>query len=135
MKLDSEFDYTEPEVWAFLDDKFHFTLDAAASEQNHRCADYLSRERDAFKTPWYGRVFCNPSWGSGLNKWVERALEQRVNTELIVLLLPYRVHSKWFKLLKINNIRIDILSGKAQVEGSKRIHEFHSIVAILGGKA
>lgn len=43
--------------------------------------------------PWRGRrVFCNPPYGPGLAKWLERGLE----ADLAVFLIPARTDTRWF---------------------------------------
>lgn len=42
---------------------------------------------------WNGRrVFCNPPYGRGLAKWLERGLE----ADLAVFLVPARTDTRWF---------------------------------------
>jgi phage N-6-adenine-methyltransferase len=137
-KHDSEFDYTDKEIFAGLDQLYNFTLDAAASDEHHVCDDYLSRDkRDAFTTDWYGRVFVNPSWESGLNKWVARALDQSKSpkVQLVVMLLPDRPRTKWFRMLQKASAHISLLTGKMRFEGDDTVHTFTGIVASFGREA
>lgn len=57
-----------------LDAEFHFTLDAAASDENHKCGRYFTEKEDGLRQNWEGEtVFCNPPYGSretGL--WTEK---------------------------------------------------------------
>lgn len=74
------------EFWAF-DRRFHFTIDAAASDKNARLPRYWTRAHNALRLPWADeRVWCNPPF-SDLRPWVEKAWEER-NAQLIVMLLP-----------------------------------------------
>jgi phage N-6-adenine-methyltransferase len=56
-----------------LDAREHFTLDAAASATNHKCADYFTEEQNALVQPWSGRVFCNPPYGKLLAAFIYKA--------------------------------------------------------------
>ncbi len=38
-----------------LDAEFHFTLDAAASHQNHKCPRYFTEEEDGLSQDWGGQ--------------------------------------------------------------------------------
>lgn len=45
------------DVFKKLDDEFHFTLDAAASDSNHKCAKYYTMADDGLSKSWGGRLF------------------------------------------------------------------------------
>lgn len=45
---------TPTDLFAKLDDEFGFTLDAAASASNHKCAKYYTAEDSAFDHEWGG---------------------------------------------------------------------------------
>ena len=38
-----------------LDEKYHFTLDAAASDDNHKCEKYFTESDDGLKQNWGGK--------------------------------------------------------------------------------
>lgn len=40
-----------------LDKTFNFTLDVCASEENHKCARYFTKEQDGLKQDWGGRLY------------------------------------------------------------------------------
>lgn len=48
---------TPADLFAKLDDEFGFTLDAAASRANHKCAKYYTAEDSAFDHEWGGRRY------------------------------------------------------------------------------
>lgn len=66
-----------------------FTIDAAASDANHLCARYFTRETDGLLGSWRGeRVWCNPPY-SRLEPWVAKAhREMRDGCALVAMLLP-----------------------------------------------
>lgn len=45
--------------WLFdeLDKTFHFTLDVCASDENHKCDNYFTKESDGLKQDWGGVLF------------------------------------------------------------------------------
>lgn len=53
-----------------LDTEFHFTLDAAATEQTTKCANFFTPETDGLAQSWDygGAVFCNPPYGREIAK-------------------------------------------------------------------
>lgn len=38
-----------------LDKEFHFTLDPCATEENHKCDRYFTKEQDGLKQTWGGK--------------------------------------------------------------------------------
>lgn len=45
---------TPQSVFGALNKTFHFTLDVCASEDNHKCARYFTKEQDGLKQDWGG---------------------------------------------------------------------------------
>lgn len=45
---------TPQELFDQLDAEFHFTLDAASSDANHKCPKYFTAENSAFNHEWGG---------------------------------------------------------------------------------
>jgi hypothetical protein len=94
---------TTPEVFDPLNERFHFTLDVAASAQNAKCARYYTIREDGLKQSWAGeRVWCNPPYSS-IEPWLEKAWAEWDNNvnegvELIVMLLPAnRTEQGWWQ--------------------------------------
>ena len=61
-----------------LDKEFHFTLDAASSDENALCEKHFTKEQDALKQSWQtsGSVWCNPPYGREIGKWMRKAFEE-----------------------------------------------------------
>lgn len=83
-----------------LDDEFHFTLDACATDQNHKCPRYYTREQNGLAQDWSGEtVFCNPPYSRTGNQdaWVEKAFrESKKPGTTVVLLIPARTDTARF---------------------------------------
>ena len=81
-----------------------FTLDAAASNLNHKCDEYFTKEHDALSQNWgvddyyKGIVWCNPPYGHGGGKWVQKAVEevQAGHVHRVIMLLRSTTDVKWF---------------------------------------
>lgn len=86
-----------PEDFAPLNAEFRFTVDAAASDGNHRLPRYWTKERSGLEADWTGeRVWCNPPY-SNIMSWVEKAWNERF-AEVVVMLLPAnRTEQKWWQ--------------------------------------
>lgn len=100
-----------------LDQEFHFTLDAAASEISTKCGDYLTEEIDALQVSWWGRVFCNPPY-SKVAAFVEKAIQEvdSGNCEIVVLLVGARVDTQWFWQGSMYAAEVRFLKGRLKFE-------------------
>lgn len=87
------------EEFAKLDERFQFTLDAAASERNRKKERFFSVENCGLTASWAGeRVYCNPPY-SDVRPWLEKAWHE-TGAELIVMLLPAnRTEQTWWQEL------------------------------------
>ncbi len=77
-----------------------FTLDAAASEGNHKCSHYFTTE--GLISPWFdidgkpANAFCNPPF-SAIGDWVEKAYDEAREGVYVAMLLPaHRCALPWF---------------------------------------
>jgi site-specific DNA-methyltransferase (adenine-specific) len=86
---------TPPELWKELDDEFHFTLDTCASDKNHLCENYFTKETDGLKSDWGTHTaYIHPLYDRDLPKWVEKCAERKEG--ISVMLLPASTHTKYF---------------------------------------
>ena len=93
-------DWTTPrELFDRLDAMFGpFDLDAASSHENALCEQHYTVEDDALSITWGGvRVFCNPPYSKELGKWMRKAYEERNRHEAIVMLVPARTETVYWK--------------------------------------
>ena len=112
---------TPQELFNALHAEFKFTLDAAASDENHKLPRYYTADTDGLSQDWGGeRVFCNPPYGSketGL--WTEKCWReaQKPNT-LCVLLIPARTDRASFHryIYRQPNVEIRFLPGRLRFE-------------------
>jgi hypothetical protein len=89
---------TPQEFFAELDREFHFTLDAAASPHNAKCARFFDAEQNALKQDWSGRVWLNPPYGPKMTPaFIKKACEERNNCEVVVVLVPARTSTRWWR--------------------------------------
>jgi len=126
---------TPPELFKWLDDYFHFTLDVCASEKNTKCKDFYSREHDAFIEAWTGKCYMNPPYGRGIGKWIKFAWEQSRNPNTtIVCLLPARTDTKWFHEYCTRGTII-FLKGRLTFVGAESPAPYPSMIVIFGSIA
>ena len=102
-----------------LNNEFNFTLDAAASHHNHKCANYYTEEEDGLLQDWGGNtVFCNPPYGNvATGVWTEKCYrEAQKPGTVVVLLIPARTDRKSFHDYILGKAEIRFLPGRLKFE-------------------
>ena len=117
---------TTPEVFGPLNERFHFTIDVAASPENTKCKRYYTADEDGLAQPWAReRVWCNPPH-SNLEAWVAGAWDkwegthEPIEPDLIVMLVPAnRTEQGWwqsyvepFRDRSDSYLRVEFLPGR-----------------------
>lgn len=99
---------TPPELFRLYDEAYGFQLDAAASDENALCPNYFTAEDDALVQEWapFRRVWLNPPYGKGIDKWMQKAYEESQRGCVVVCLVPARVDTQWWQ---------DWVAGKSDV--------------------
>ena len=113
---------TPTDVYAALDAEFRFTLDPCPMDDAERIM-----EHDGLARSWAGeRVFCNPPYGNGVERWLEKARE----ADVAVYLLPSRTDTRWWHdyALRANEIRF--IRGRLKFGGSKNSAPFPSAILV-----
>jgi phage N-6-adenine-methyltransferase len=116
---------TPPEVFGPLHERFGFTVDAAASPHNAKCARFWTEADDGLAQPWAGeRVWVNPPYSfPNLPAWVAKAWREWMaeeRPELAVMLLPAnRTEQAWwqemvepYRDLPGSDLRCEFLPGR-----------------------
>jgi len=114
---------TDPVIFKAMDKEFHFSLDAAANDKNHKVDLYLTKEDDSLSVNWseliennykfYKKtVWINPPYGKGfIKKFMTKAIEQKAFGVTSVLLVPATLDAQWLPISEISEIRI-IVGGR-----------------------
>lgn len=108
---------TPQDLFDKLNTTFHFTLDPAATDENHKCDKYYTKETNGLTQSWVGEVvFCNPPYGKEIGVWVKKCYDEAMNGVKIVMLVPARTDTRWFHEYLYNKedvgIRISFLRGR-----------------------
>tara|TARA_R110002020_G_C15974671_1_gene747866 strand:- start:48 stop:587 length:540 start_codon:yes stop_codon:yes gene_type:complete len=113
-------------VFDYYNERFNFTVDMAASDDNHLCNYYLTKKEDAlnyatmdgvldvvgFNTGKESAVFCNPPY-SNLMPWVAAVVEySKAFVTPFVMVIPADTSVKWFKLAFDNCTECHFISGR-----------------------
>jgi phage N-6-adenine-methyltransferase len=128
---------TPGDLFATLNAKHNFTLDPCATDDNHVCDKYYTREIDGLTQDWSNEtVFVNPPF-SQISKWVEKAwVEMIVHNVKTVMLLPARTDTKWFHnyIYNVENVSIEFLRGRLKFGESKNSAPFPSMIVVFDPK-
>jgi len=105
---------TPVKLYDSLDLEFNFELDAAASEENHLCFAWFSKEQDGLTKVWhtYGNTFVNPPYGKEIKFWVEKAWKESQKGINVVMVLPARTDTIWFHEFIYGRAEIRFLRGR-----------------------
>lgn len=117
-----------------LDSEFNFNLDPCASANNHKCADYYTKEDDGLMQDWGGRrVFCNPPYGRKVAEWVRKCSEEsRKADTLVVMLIPARTDTAYFHDYIYHKVKeIRFIRGRLHYNDGKQAAPFPSMIVIF----
>ena len=88
---------TPPELFASLDQEFHFTLDPCATAATAKCARFFTEADDGLARNWgQERVFMNPPYGAEVYAWTRKARTAAEAGALVVGLLPASTDLSWW---------------------------------------
>ena len=137
-KYKTDWETPQP-LFDLYDRQFKFTLDAAASGLNAKCKRYFAESDNSLEQDWVGSVWLNPPYGFGINKWVEKAMNESIKHDsTIVCLLPSATDTAWFHEFVWGIAEVEFLRGRVQFlrEGKKQKNgnPGANLVAIYKGK-
>lgn len=99
--------------------EFRFTIDAAASDENHKLPRYFTMAQNGLQQSWRGeRVFCNPPYSRktktnpGQAAWIKKAYEESRAGALVVMLIPARTDTEAFHEYILPHAEIRFLRGR-----------------------
>lgn len=137
-------------LWDWLNRRFRFDYDAAASHENHRSGSYSTIDGSFVETPsghtqispadglmfsWgHRRVFVNPPYSRPLlGQFIEKAIAERDKAEIIVMLVKCDTSTENYRLLAahahieyLGRVRYESETGKLLPAAT-----FASCIAIL----
>lgn len=106
---------TPQDLFDELNYVYNFTLDPSASDYNHKCEKYFTKDDDGLSKSWSGEtVFCNPPYGRHIGDWVKKAYDESLKGTKIVMLIPARTDTRWFHdyIYRKDNVRVEFIRGR-----------------------
>ena len=107
---------TPKETYEALDAEFHFTFDPCPLGGT-----------GGLEGKWKGRVYCNPPYWRGIDRWLAKAKEP----ELAVFLVPARTDTKWWHEYAMSANEIRFLRGRLKFGKAKNSAPFPSVVLVF----
>ena len=124
---------TPQDLFDKLNDEFRFTLDPCASKNNAKCKKYYTKEDNGLIQSWRDEiVFMNPPYGREIPKWVEKAYNESIHEDCIVVcLIPSRTDTKYWHEFIFPHAEVRFLKGRLKFSGHKNSAPFPSAVVIF----
>lgn len=125
---------TPQDFYDNLNSEFHFTLDPCATDENHKCEKYYTKEVNGLLQDWSGEtVFCNPPYGRKVTvEWVKKCFDESNHCKNIVMLIPARTDTKWFHQYIYHKAKeIRFVKGRLKFGGCKDAAPFPSMVVVF----
>ena len=108
---------TPKDIWESLNNEFKFTIDICASNDNHLCERYYTKENSALNKNWDNEIaYIHPLFNIYIPKFVEKASTHKGT---FVFLLPASTHTKYFHQFFYNKDNVEIRFLKKPVRGFK----------------
>lgn len=112
---------TPRSLFEMLNREFRFTLDVCAQPDTAVCDEFFcstALDRD-WKPIERGAVWCNPPYGAGIGKWIEKGQRESRHGNTVVMLLPARTDTQWFHAYCLK-AEIRFLCGRLSFDNQKR---------------
>jgi phage N-6-adenine-methyltransferase len=115
-----------------LNDVHNFTLDACATHENAKCADYFTEADCGLKKKWVGTVWMNPPYGRTIGLWMCKAYESSLGGAKVVCLVPARTDTAWWHDYAMKG-EIEFIRGRLKFGNAKNSAPFPSAIVIFRG--
>lgn len=104
-----------------LNQKYNFTFDLAASDDDHKTPCYYTVSDDSLSKPWHelpGNLFLNPPYGRQLKLWIKKAYEESLlkTDGSIVVLIPSRTDTSYWHDYIFGKANITFIRGRLKFE-------------------
>ena len=128
-------EYPTPDWLALpLVEKFNLETDVCANPANAKCARYYTAQDDGLSQEWTGKIWMNPPYGRGIQKWIEKAWRSVTEgeAEVVVCLIPVSPGTKyWHRYVLRSNCDVVFLEGRVRFVGAKKSPAFDSAVVVM----
>lgn len=123
---------TPDDLFAELNEIFHFDLDACATPANAKCKRYFTPKQDALRQLWRGNVWMNPPYGRQIEAFVRKAYQSAEQGANVVCLVPSRTDTRWWHRYAKHG-QVIFLRGRLKFGGARHAAPFPSAIVIFWG--
>lgn len=147
---------TPADLFGVLSREFHFTLDAAATAENAKCARFFTKEDDALEQDWQkvaardytavqgatiapdearGAVWLNPPYSRGLQAaFLQKAQHEagKFRGPTVVCLIPARTDTKVWHDTIFGRAEVRFLKGRLRFGDAEASAPFPSALVVFG---
>jgi len=103
-----------------LNEEFGFTFDAAATSENALVRDWTANAlNDACE--WGACAYCNPPYGDGVDRWLEKAYHEAEGGSTVVMLLPARTDTRWWHRYVMRADEVRFIPGRIKFEHPSKV--------------
>jgi len=141
---------TPQDTFDALDAEFWFSLAAAASDDNHKRACYMTQDMNALACDWLaavqtiggGAVWLNPPY-SKCREFIAKAAEEARKGCTVVCLVPSRTDTRWWhahvwdaeKHQPRRGVEVRFIKGRLKFGGASQGAPFPSVVIVFRPEA
>lgn len=127
---------TPQDFYDELNKEFGFTLDVAATDENHKCDIWITKENDGLNSDWDGYVcWMNPPYGGHTKEWIKKAYEEsQGGVTVVCLIVSSTDRSYWHDYIFPYAKQIRFIRGRLKFGNSKNTAPFASAVVIFSPK-
>ena len=110
-------------------------MDAAATDENAKCSQYLTEKDNALTTNWHKlskSIWLNPPYGREIRHWVKKAYIESLqpNTQVVVLTFA-RTDTKWWHDWAMRAAEIRLIPGRVKFGKSQNSAPAPSCVLVF----
>ena len=115
-----------------LNNEFNFTLDPCATNTNHKCENFFTKDDNGLTQSWAGHcVFCNSPY-SKIAEWVKKCYDENIQNNInVVMLIPARTDTKYFHSYIYHKSEIRFIQGRLHFNNSKNSAPFPSMIVVF----
>lgn len=125
---------TPKDLFNYLNDRFHFTLDPCCLKETALCDKYYTPKENGLSHNWSNEiVFMNPPYGKEIKEWVKKAYEESHKGALVVGLIPVRTDTIWWNNYVVGKAHILFLTKRLKFGAKKTNAPFPSAIVIWWG--
>lgn len=109
---------TPSHVFDYYNRVYRFELDVAATDENHLCENYFTKETNALVSNFhtYKNVWMNPPYGRDMSKFIKKAYDEYNKTDSniqnMVWLIPARTDTKAWHEYVMKSSEIHFIRGR-----------------------